>query len=140
MDWISSAETPPGYLRAVEVTIAIWFVGGTLLDFSVLPRGSVTRLDFAIGLVGGISGVGLAAARRWAWFPTLVLAIGGLAFGCRQVVQGPSIAEPGAVTVAFVFVIAPCLLLLAALFTPRSWRWLWRRPRALVVPARPDHG
>jgi hypothetical protein len=138
MDRRLAVETPPGYLRAAGAVVAIWFIGGTLLDYSALPRGSVTRSDFALALFGAVSGIGLAAGRRWAWFPTLILAVGGVVIGYFLVVRGPDITEPSAVTVAFVFVIAPSLLLLAALFAPRSWRWLWKRPGAVPVPVRPD--
>jgi hypothetical protein len=131
-------ETPPGYLRAAGVVLALWGIGGTLLDYSVLPPGSVTRQDVAIGLVVGISGLGLATGQRWSWFLSLAWALGGVVVGWLTILQGFDITQPGSIPIAIVFLITPSLLLLAALCAPRSWRWLRKRPEHTAIPARPD--
>jgi hypothetical protein len=86
---------PPACLRIAGAALALWFIGGTMLDY-LTPQGSVSRVDFAIGGLGRHLGVGLVLRQIWAWFPSLGVAAVGLLVGVMIFVQGPDITQPGA--------------------------------------------
>ncbi len=129
-------ERPPRYLRLAGAILAVWFIGGTLLDAS--SPGAVRTINVAVAAWGGIAGIGLALGQRWAWFLALGVAGFELLVGALIIVQGPDITNPSSVMVGIYFAVIPGLLLVAALFSARTLRWLRKRPAVITIPARPD--
>jgi hypothetical protein len=122
------AQTPPGYLRAAGAILALWFIGGTLVEYLSLPHGSVTTMSVIVALLGGASGLGLVVGWKWSWFTSLGLALVGLIDSWTVILQVWDISQSEVITVGMIVLFVRSVLLLAALLVPRSMRWLRRRP------------
>lgn len=84
-------------------------------------------VDISLALVVTVSGLGLLAGRRWAWFSSMFIALAGLVLGVNLALGGGDISNIGTVPVAVFFVILPTTLLIAPLLAPRTTRWLRRQ-------------
>ena len=105
--------------------------GSSPLIGSTDEWGDLTRseqwLNLGIGCLLTLVGVGLCLSERWAWPPAVAIAVASVGLGLYVMAQPGDITSPGAPIVAVVVLIAPGLLLLSALVTPRSIEWFRRR-------------
>jgi phosphate/sulfate permease len=124
-------ERPPRYLRVLGGLSVAWAVLGVLLDYLVLPKGSVSAADACLAAAILISGAGLCFGWRWAWFTSVSLAIAGLVIGFGEAMFTADIVQPGAMVTGVLFLLVPIVVALVALFSPRSLRWVRRQPARL---------
>jgi hypothetical protein len=119
-------ERAPVRLKVAGALLA--FIGSLTVIGALLDSSGGTGVAIAGNVDAGgvvlIAGLGLLLDARWAWWLTLLVAIGAAGLGIYILDQPGDITHLGAPLVAFYLLLVPSVFIAIALLTPRSLRWL----------------
>jgi hypothetical protein len=138
-------DRAPARLKVAGALLA--FIGSLTVIGALLDSSGGTGVAILGNVVAGgvvlIAGLGLLLDARWAWWLTLLVAIGAAELGIFMLDQPGDLADLGAPLVAFYLMLVPSVFIAVALLTPRSLRWLRgssdrRSDRSIVTSAGTD--
>jgi hypothetical protein len=103
------------------------------------PGTGYRLLEWAIGPLLLVLGLGLFFSKRWAWAIAVLIGVIGLMLGAIALVIGSGdITNPGAETSVVIFYLGPGAALLATLLRRDTLRWVQHREDVSAPPPRPD--
>jgi len=129
----------PAPVRLKIVGLVLLLVGALGITDGLSRTRDLSLLDplefLPFGVFPFLAGLGLIFDNPWAWALGLLVAGALVVVGVYVMAQPADLAYPAAGPISLLVLVAPGLLLLAAMLSPRSLRWVRERN---VPPLEPE--